>query len=125
MTYNIAVAIIDDSLLFRSALKEVLKIMGFNIIADVENVQDLFDALTATKKSPDVCLVDIKLTVFDLHETLKKIRSRYPTVKVLGMTMLDNEISRRKIIEAGADGCIVKTDPTEDLENQILELFKQ
>lgn len=106
-------AIADDHKIFRQGLKLALgDDPKIKCIGEAEDGQKLLDLLKTQKA--DVALVDLKMPVMDGIEVTKEIRQLYPDLKVLILTMFDDEHFILHLMEAGANGYLVKNaDPQE------------
>jgi DNA-binding NarL/FixJ family response regulator len=69
---------------------------------------------------PDVILMDIDLPGISGKEALKKIKSKYPDVEVIMLTVFDDNENIFECIRAGASGYLLKSTPTE----KIIEAIK-
>jgi DNA-binding NarL/FixJ family response regulator len=58
---------------------------------------------------PDVALMDVRLPIFDGIEATRRNAADLPNVRVIGLSMLDDESSRIKIMKAGAVDCLDKS----------------
>jgi DNA-binding NarL/FixJ family response regulator len=112
MNKKIRILIVDDSLSFRMGMRALLEIQpdmqevgmapsGHKAIELVEELQ------------PDLVLLDAQMPDLTGIEVTQKIKSRWPKVKVILMTMYSDY--RSKAIEAGADTFITKGIPPEHI----------
>jgi DNA-binding NarL/FixJ family response regulator len=110
-TINYAIA--DDHQLFRKGLRLVLgDDSGLNCIGEAENGLELLALLE--KEKIDVVLLDIKMPEMDGTEATKQIRAKGYDTKILILTMHDDESFIIHLMEAGANGFLLKnTDPDE------------
>lgn len=109
----IRIAIADDHQLVRAGIARILQEnQDFVIVQQAANGRELFDAIKNTK--PDVILLDLEMPVLSGRETLIEIRKEYPNIKVLVLTMHNNEAFIVQMMELGANGYLIKnTDPKE------------
>lgn len=92
------------------------------ILGEASNGEEVLPILK--NNSIDVAVLDISMPKMDGLDLTKFIKSNYPNVKILILTM-HNEIGFiRRIIEAGADGYILKNKGKEELVNAIHALCK-
>ncbi len=75
------------------------------------------------KLSPDVILLDISMPDLDGLEATKQIIDARPKVKVLILTMYENEEYATRALNAGASGFIVKSVSPEELPDAIRKVF--
>ncbi len=118
-----SIALADDHILIRNALAELLKKTGHTILFEADNGRDLIDNLNP-KNLPDVALMDINMPVMDGFETTQWLRTQQPTIKVLALSMYNNEGSIIKMFKAGARGYILKDCKPQQLEDAIKALMK-
>lgn len=111
---NIRIIIADDHRVFIDGMKAMLKeISGLEVIADAENGNQLIEQ--AEKHKPDVILTDIQMPVKDGIEATKEIHKLYPEIKIVALTMLNESMFIKKMLEAGASGYVLKTIDKEEL----------
>ena len=109
MTGNktIKVVLTDDHKIVREGIKLLIeKDSEIEVVAMASNGIELLSLLETIPA--DLVLLDICMPQMDGCEAAKQIRSRFPNIKVLALTMLEEEEQIRKLIEAGAAGYIVK-----------------
>ncbi len=110
---SISYIIADDHSIFRQGLKLALRDdHQLKNIGEAGNGIELLSLMK--KKVPDVVLLDLKMPEMDGMETIKQLKTDYPDVKVLILTMYDDEHFILHLMESGASGYLVKnTDPEE------------
>jgi len=64
-------------------------------------------------KLPDVCLLDIDMPVMDGYQTASILKEKYPTIKILAMTVFNHIEKRENILMLGADGFLLKSNKPE------------
>jgi two-component system, NarL family, invasion response regulator UvrY len=116
----ITIALIDDHVLIRNALKELInRFDGFEVILEASNGQEF---ISRCKTPPNIALVDINMPVMDGFETAAYIRQNLPDVKILALTVNDDDESIIKMIRAGAVGYLLKDSETTDLRMALNEV---
>jgi DNA-binding NarL/FixJ family response regulator len=111
---DIKYLITDDHKIFRQGLRLALNnypILKF--IGEAGNGLELLSLLEA--QVPDVILLDLKMPQMDGMEVLKKIRVKYPDIKILILTMYDEEHFVLHLIEAGANGYLLKNAEPDEI----------
>jgi DNA-binding NarL/FixJ family response regulator len=106
--------ITDDHSIFRQGLKMALgDDPNLSCIGEAGDGLELLEALKA--HSPDVILLDLKMPGMDGMEATKEVRRLYPDVKILILTMHDDDQLVLHLLEAGANGYLVKNADAEEL----------
>lgn len=113
---NIIVA--EDHDFFRKGLIMVLNEIDFiTVVGEATNGKELIDLLKITPV--DIILTDIKMPVMDGIVATKNIKTIYPDIKILIISLHGDEEYLEKMIEVGADGFILKNTNKEDLERAL------
>ncbi len=107
MDERIRVLLVDDHAMFREGVRSLLE--GEPDLEVVGEVEDGRQAVqTALALAPDVVLMDITMPHLDGIEATRQIRSQDDAIKVLILTMHDNEDVFFRSISAGASGYVLK-----------------
>lgn len=107
--------IADDHTLFRQGLRLVLRDdPALEFLGEAADGLELMELMKREK--PDVILLDIKMPRMDGIEATKAIRAKYPQVKILILTMHDDEQLILHLLEAGANGYLVKNADAEEIK---------
>src|SRR5438874_7491552 len=104
---KIKYAIADDHKIFRggiiAALKDTPELI---LILEAENGKELLDGLV--KARPDVILLDLKMPEMDGIETVQQIRKTDENVKIIVISMYDEDKYVVHLMELGANGYLLK-----------------
>jgi two-component system response regulator NreC len=104
---RIRVLLVDDHAMFREGVRSLLE--GEPDLEVVGEVEDGRQAVqTALSLAPDVVLMDITMPELDGIEATRQIRTQNDAIKVLILTMHDNEDVFFRSISAGASGYVLK-----------------
>lgn len=115
----IKVAIADDHKIFRDGIKMALSGKKFlKIIWEAEDGKDLMHKMRL--KLPDVLLMDIRMPEMDGVNAISLLRKEYEAVKVIVLTMYDDQEMITKMMEMGANAYLTKTTDPEEIYNAIL-----
>ena len=105
--------LIDDHSLLRNGLASLLKDLGHHILFEADNGKDFIDKLKP-KSLPDLVLLDINMPEMDGYATAQWIKTNHPDIKILALSMYDNENAIIRMLKCGARGYILKDcDPIE------------
>src|SRR3989304_2464109 len=104
---KIKILLVDDHAVLRSGLKLLL-----NAQPDMEVLDEATDGLEAINKavklSPDIVLMDISMPGIGGLEATKQIKAKCPKIKILVLTMHDDESYLKEFLRHGASGYVVK-----------------
>lgn len=107
------VVLTDDHILLRNGLAELVKNLGHTVLFQADNGKDFIQKLQPSS-IPNIVLLDINMPEMDGYQTAHWLKQYYPTVKVLTITMYDNDSAIIRMLRSGAKGYILKdSDPLE------------
>jgi len=116
------VVLTDDHILLRNGLASLVKNLGHNVLFEADNGKHLTNKLNAASL-PDVVLLDINMPEMDGYETAQWLKQNHPAVKVLALSMYDNESAIIKMLRCGAKGYILKDSEPSELQAAIESLM--
>ena len=115
---KIKIIIADDYKIFREGLKVGLSAdEGLEVIAEADNGEDLVKLLDAY--TPDVILMDLEMPIMDGMEATKIVRKKYPTMKVLVVSMYEDDKFIIHLMENGANGYLLKNAEPDEIRRSI------
>jgi len=104
---KIKLAVVDDQLLFRQGLIALLKDNEeLEIVIEASNGKELLEQLK--KKKVDIIITDLEMPEMDGIEATEHVRNKYPDVKILALTMHNDDSFVIHLIEKGANGFLLK-----------------
>lgn len=116
---QIKVSIADDHKIFRDGIKMALKDREYlKILWEAEDGRDLMHKLKL--KQPDVLLMDIRMPEVDGVNAIGMIRKEYDDIKIIVLTMYDDQEMITKMMEMGANAYLTKTTDPEEIYQAIL-----
>ena len=114
LPYPIRVALVDDHSLVRDGIKALLAVMApLEVVGEAENGADAIEMVGRCK--PDLLLVDISLKDMNGLELTRVLRSQYPSLKVLMLSMYDNYEYVSESVRSGASGYVLKNAPSREI----------
>jgi DNA-binding NarL/FixJ family response regulator len=122
---SIRVLIVDDMAQVRHDLRTVLPLAGqaaglqIEVVGEAGNGQEAIQRATALE--PDVVLMDLEMPVMGGYEATRQIKERWPSCRVIALTVHGYEAAQQQALQAGADGFIVKGAPVGTLVQAISE----
>lgn len=122
--YN--VVIVDDHLLFAQSLKALVDSFDdFNVLYHATNGQELVDKLNTISNNPDIILMDVNMPVMNGIETTAWLHKNKPSIKILALSMEDDERNIIKMIKNGARGYMLKDIHPNELKKALEEVVKE
>jgi two-component system invasion response regulator UvrY len=116
--------LVDDHILLRNGLASLVKSLGHGVLFEADNGKEFIEKLKP-RFLPDVILLDINMPEMDGYETAKWIKTNHPKVKVLALSMYDDEASIIRMLRNGAKGYILKDSDPEELQTAIDALINK
>ena len=120
------VAIVDDHLLFAQSLKGLINTFeDFQVLHHALNGKIFIDTLKVKSNVSEIVLMDLNMPIMDGLETTLFLKENYPSIKVLALSMDDEENSILKIIRNGAKGYLLKDIHPDILKEALYCLIKE
>lgn len=113
-----SIALADDHSLLRIGLAQLVESLGNTILFEADNGKELLDKLDK-KNLPDIVLMDINMPEMDGFQTTQWLKTNHPEIKVLALSMYDNETSIIRMLKCGARGYILKDSEPAELKAAI------
>jgi DNA-binding NarL/FixJ family response regulator len=115
----IKIIIADDHKLVREGMKALLSegAAGVEIAGEAASGQEVIELLE--KLAVDLVLMDVDMPAMNGIEATQRIRENFPHVKVLMLTMMDNEQYLADALRAGATGYVLKSTGHKELLHAI------
>ncbi|MEO8067649.1 MAG: response regulator transcription factor [Flavobacteriales bacterium] len=114
----IRLALADDQLLFRRGLVMLLRDMsGVQVVFEAANGEELLTGLR--DNAIDIALLDLEMPVMDGIVALQRVKNEHPEVKVIILSTHDKEAHIANAMELGANGYMLKSADTDEIESAI------
>src|SRR5215216_4295282 len=115
----IKVALADDHKIFRDGIKMALRGKEYlKILWEAEDGKDLMHKMQI--KKPDVLLMDIRMPEVDCVNVIGIVRKEYSDVKLVVVTMYDDQAMITRMMEMGANAYLTKSSDPEKIYKAIL-----
>jgi PAS domain S-box-containing protein len=101
------VLFVDDHSLMRKGLINLVGNQpGIDVAGEASNGRDAIDQVRQLK--PDVVVMDVSMPEMDGIEATRHIKAQWPEVRVIGLSMFEDEHISRSMLEAGAEAFVSK-----------------
>ena len=121
---QIKIAIADDHKIFRDGIKMALKDRDYiKIEWEAEDGKDLMHKLKI--KQPDVILMDIRMPELDGINAIGLMRKKYEDIKIIVLTMYDDQELITKMMEMGANAYLTKTTDPDEIYTAIIACMNE
>src|SRR5512140_1443935 len=112
------IVLADDHDLVRSGIKALLTMIdGVEVIAEARDGRELLALLAGV--TPDLVMTDISMPGMDGIAAIAEIHERYPSLKVLVLSMYDTVDFVKRAMASGACGYLMKDAPPFELEQAL------
>lgn len=106
---TIPIAIVDDHTLMSKALENMIaENPKYRVVMNQPNGEDFINGLEKTSELPAVVLMDINMPYKNGIETTEWLTEHHPEIKVIALTMEDDEKVLIRMLKAGAKGYLLK-----------------
>jgi two-component system, NarL family, response regulator LiaR len=113
MPTPITVVVIDDHILFRSGLRELLQQEDIQVVGEASTAEAGLDIIQ--RLAPNVTIMDLSLPRMSGHEAIRRIVATAPATQVLVLTISANEADVTEAVLAGACGYLLKDASVGDI----------
>jgi DNA-binding NarL/FixJ family response regulator len=121
--YPSRIMLVDDHAVVRSGIRRLLEQhSGFIVIAEAETGERAYQLFG--ENLPDVAIIDLSMPGMGGMEAIRRIIARYPTAKLLVLSMHENAAFANQALKAGAKGYLAKNSLAEELVDALNALIK-
>jgi DNA-binding NarL/FixJ family response regulator len=120
---EIKVAIADDHQIFRKGV--ILSLRSYSnikFVMEADNGEELLAKIPESK--PDVILCDLKMPIKDGIDTTKQITKNYPNIRVIILTMYEDERFVGHLMDCGAAGYLLKNTAPAEIRKAIMDVMR-
>ena len=113
---KIKVSIVDDHHLFRGGIAELInQFEGYSVLNQFGRGQEFISSIQRGA-IPDLAILDIQMPGMDGEETALWVKRNQPAIKILSLSMHDDEHNILRMIKAGARGYVLKSAAPDELK---------
>jgi len=124
MEYSLV--IVDDHLLIAKALSTIVEnFRNYKVLYECEHGKYLIEKMKQPGHIPDIVLLDITMPVMDGFETARWLRTHHPEIRVMALSMQNDDEALIKMIKAGANGYLHKNVHPAELEKALDSLVSR
>jgi two-component system response regulator NreC len=114
MMLDTKVLLVDDHAIMREGLRLVLDAQaGVTVVGEAEDGRQALELVEQLQ--PDVVVMDIAMPILNGAEATRQIKRRFPAVRVVILTMHEDERYLERVVKAGAIGCVLKRSAATEL----------
>ncbi len=118
-----SIGIVDDHQLFLKSLSLMLKSFEvYDVIVEAVNGKELQEKILQAGIAPSILLIDVNMPVMNGIETAKWMNANYPQVKLVALSMNDNDAIIIDMIKAGCCAYLLKETHPDELEKALQEI---
>lgn len=123
---KVKIIIVDDHLLFSQSLTHLINTFKeFEVVGNYINGKEFIAAIKLTVKQPDIVLLDVNMPIMDGIETMKWIKENAPEMKVLALSVNNDEETIIKMLTNGAKGYLLKDTTPNKFKEALLEVYNK
>ena len=120
--FKLKVLLVDDHLLFLEGITNLLKSEGIQVVGAAH---DGFEALAKARQlKPDLILMDIHMPNCDGVSATRLIKAEMPEIKIVMLTMSEDEEDLFEAVRSGASGYLLKSLDAAQFLDYLLDLQK-
>ena len=121
----IKVAIADDHQIFRKGvILSLRQYTNIKFVLEAENGEDLIQKVSDNVEPPDVILMDLKMPVKDGIETTKYLNKHFPAIRIIILTMYEDERFVGHLMDSGANGYLLKSTEPSEIKKAITDVMR-
>src|ERR1044071_6217668 len=121
---TIRLVIADDHEIFRDGLSLMLsKQQDMLLVGQAEDGRELISLVNAVM--PDVIMTDVKMPIMDGIEATRSLLAQHPDLKIIALSMFDEENLIVDMLEAGAKGYLLKNADKQEILDAIHSVYEE
>jgi DNA-binding NarL/FixJ family response regulator len=122
---KINIGLVDDHQLFSKSLSLLLSTFeNFKVVIDAVNGKDLQVKMAVAPIVPNIMLIDVSMPVMDGEQTTEWLHLAYPNIRLVALSMNDDEATIIKMLKAGCCAYLFKDIHPDKLEFALEEVHR-
>jgi DNA-binding NarL/FixJ family response regulator len=122
---KINIGIVDDHQLFSKSLGMLLSsFSNVQVVIDAVNGKNLQEKMVVATTIPAIMLIDVSMPIMDGAQTAEWLHIAYPKIRLVALSMDDNEETVIKMLKAGCCAYLFKDIHPTELEKAIHEVYQ-
>ena len=123
MEETLELLIVDDHIFYREGVRAMLeRVSGLRVVGEASDGTEAVQKVLELQ--PDVVLMDVRMTGMDGISATREIVAQSPHVRVLMVTMHEDDATVFSALKAGARGYVLKDSTRADLERAIFSVAR-
>jgi DNA-binding NarL/FixJ family response regulator len=120
-----SVVVVDDHMLLSQAIGGLVDAFDeFEVLYLCKHGQELIEQFKNKKNIPDLVLMDVNMPILNGIETTTYLKEHFPEVKVLALSIEEDENTILKMLRAGAKGYLMKDVKKAELNEALIEVIE-
>jgi DNA-binding NarL/FixJ family response regulator len=120
---SIRIALADDQKVFRKEIASLMNNMpGVEVVIEAADGNELLEKLAAQEEEPNVIILDLNMPGLSGVETMPLLKKQYPNIKVMVLSLYNDENFVAYLTEIGADSYLFKDSDPQTIHHAIYEL---
>ncbi len=113
------IILVDDHKLIRDGISSYLNSAPekYNLVGEAENGKQALEQIALL--SPDLVITDLNMPEMDGLELIKEMKKRYPSIKIIVLSMVDEAQYIKQVLKLGANGYLLKNSGAEDVKKSV------
>ena len=124
MSKPVVVGLVDDHVLLRKGLASLLMENGYPSVIQADHGKHFIEKLSGGE-IPNIVLLDINMPEMDGYATATWLKEHHPQMKILALSMYDDEHSIIRMLRHGAGGYILKDCEPSELKTAIEAIIQK
>lgn len=120
----IGVLLVDDHELVRTGIRRLIEVQEeYIVLGEAGSGEEAMELLRSLDIMPQVVMMDLNMPGVGGLETTRNILKRYPAIKIIIVSMIDEGIIPSRVLKAGAMGYLTKGASMAEMARGIKEVL--